>query len=259
MLIALTRGVSPTLGNCELQELKREPIDVQKAAEQHREYERCLAALGARVISLPADARFPDGVFVEDPAVVLDEAAVMTRMGAESRRGEGEQLRKALKEFRPLSEIREPATLEGGDVMRVGKTLFVGLSRRTNRDGIGQFSGLARPFGYQVIAVRVDGCLHLKSACCYLGRQTVLANRAWIDTAPLEGFKIIDVPADEPRSANVLKVGETLILPDAFPKTLELLTNAGFQVRTVDVSELAKAEGGVTCTSLLFEAESPAP
>jgi dimethylargininase len=256
MLIALTRGVSPTLGDCELQDLARQPIDIAKAIEQHRCYERCLAELGARVLSLPPDPRFPDGVFVEDPALVLNEIAVITRMGAESRRTEGQSIGAALASFRPvLHWLQEPATLEGGDVMRIGKTLYVGLSHRTNREGIAQLSDLLKPFGYAVTPVNVHGCLHLKSACCYLGRQTVLANRAWIDSSALDGFKVIDVPAEEPHSANVLRVGGTLVLPSAFPKTLELLENSGFQVRTIDVSEFAKAEGGVTCTSILFESE----
>ena len=253
MLIALTRGVSPTLGDCELQELDRQPIDIAKAMEQHRRYERCLEELGARVLALPADARFPDGVFVEDPAIVLDEIAVMTRMGAESRRGEAESIAGALAEFRSLTRIHEPGTLEGGDVMRIGETLYVGASLRTNWEGIRQLREVAAPFGYQVIAVPVHGCLHLKSACCYLGDETIIANRAWIDASGLAGFRIIDVPEDEPRSANVLRVGDTLILPEAFPKTRKLLENSGYHVRTLDVSELAKAEGAVTCTCLLFD------
>ena len=256
MLIALTRGVSPTLGDCELQELARQPIDITLAIEQHRAYERCLAELGARVISLPADARFPDGVFVEDPAIVLDEIAILTRLGAESRRGEGESIAAALQPFRPLRRIEAPATLEGGDVMRVGKTLFVGASRRTNQEGIRQLEELVKPLGYQVTPVAVHGCLHLKSACCYLGNDTVLANRAWIDATPLKKFRMMDVPDEEPRSANVLRVGNTLILPSAFPKTRHLLAQSGFQVRMLDVSECAKAEGGVTCTSLLFDADT---
>ncbi|HUJ49266.1 MAG TPA: arginine deiminase family protein [Bryobacteraceae bacterium] len=253
MLIALTRGVSSTLGDCELQELDREPIDIAKAIEQHRSYEGCLEELGARVVALPADARFPDGVFVEDPALVLDEIAVLTRMGAESRRGEGESIANALAEYRPLQWIREPGTLEGGDVMRIGKTLYAGLSRRTNQEGIAQLREFTAPFGYQVIGAPVHGCLHLKSACCYLGDETILANRAWIDASFFSEFRIIDVPEVEPRAGNVLRVGETLILPEAFPKTRELLEQCGFHVRTVDVSELAKAEGAVTCTCILFD------
>lgn len=258
MLIALTRGVSASLGDCELQDLARQPIDIAKAIEQHRCYERCLAELGARVQSLPPDSRFPDGVFVEDPAIVLDEVGVMTRMGAETRRMEGQSIATALTPFRPLHWLPGPATLEGGDVMRIGKTLYVGLSRRTNREGIAQLGELLKPLGYDVRPVNVSGCLHLKSACCHLGEETVLANRAWIDASALEGLRIIDVPAEEPRSANVLRVSETLVLPAAFPKTLELLEKARFQVRTIDVSEFAKAEGGVTCTSILFESESAA-
>lgn len=254
MLIALTRGVSPTLADCELQELDREPIDIARAVEQHRAYEQCLEDLGARVIALPAEPRFPDGVFVEDPALVLDEIAIMTRMGAESRRGEGESLEKTLAEFRPIARIQAPATLEGGDVMRIGKKLYAGLSRRTNAEGIGQLRDLAEPFGYQVVAVPVRGCLHLKSACCCLGGETILANRAWIDSALFEGFRVLDVASEESRGANILRVGDKLIYPDAFPRTRELLEKSGFSVRGIDASELAKAEGGVTCTSILFDA-----
>jgi dimethylargininase len=254
MLVALTRGVSPTLADCELQELTREPIDVARAIEQHTAYEHCLRELGAHVISLPADARFPDGVFVEDPAVVLDEIAIMTRMGAESRRGEGESIARALAEFRSLAWIHDPGTLEGGDVMRIGRTLYVGASRRTNWEGIRQLREVAVPLGYEVAAVPVRGCLHLKSACCYLGGESILANRAWIDAAFLSGYRILDVPGTEHRSANILRVRETVILPAAFPATKELLEQSGYTVRTVDASELAKAEGGVTCTSILFDA-----
>src|SRR5277367_3164764 len=241
MLIALTRGVSPTLADCELQELNREPIDIALAVQQHRAYEQCLEDLGARVIALPAEPDYPDGVFVEDPVLVLDEIAILTRMGAGSRRGEGESIAKALAEFRPLHRIQDPATLEGGDVMRVGKTLYVGLSRRTNSEGIRQLAALTAPFGYKVVAVPVHGCLHLKSACCYLGDGTVLANRNWIDEALLEGLLILDVPIDEPRSANVLRVADTLVFPNAFPRTRELLEKSGFRVRALEMSELAKA------------------
>jgi len=257
MLIALTRGVSPTLADCELQELNREPIDIALAVQQHRAYQQCLEDLGARVIALPAEPQFPDGVFVEDPVLVLDEIAILTRMGAESRRGEGESIAKALSEFRPLHRIQDPATLEGGDVMRIGKTLYVGLSRRTNFEGIRQLTALTAPFGYKVVAVPAHGCLHLKSACCYVGAGAILANRNWIDWSLLDGFRILEVPADEPRAANVLEVAGELIFPEAFPQTRELLEKSGFRVRPLDMSELGKAEGGVTCTSLIFEHRVP--
>ena len=254
MLIALIRGVSPTLANCELQELRREPIDIDRAVEQHHCYEKVLEELGAHVIALPADPQFPDGVFVEDPALVLDEIAIMTRPGAESRRGEGESIAKALARYRPLHWIQAPGTLEGGDVLRIGKTLYVGLSRRTNSDGIAQLAEFVAPLGYRVMPVPVRGCLHLKSACCYIGDETILANRNWIYPGFLDGFRILNIAPEEPRAANILRIGDTLIYPDAFPRTRELIEGAGFRVRAIDASELAKAEGGVTCTSLLFEA-----
>jgi dimethylargininase len=259
MLTAITRAVSPTLSDCQLEHLDRQPIDVQRASAQHRAYEACLRELGVRVISLPAASQCPDGVFVEDPALVLDELAIVTRMGAEARRAESETLAEAVTRFRPVKRLIEPATLEGGDVMRIGRTLFVGRSRRTNAAGIEQLAGIVAPFGYRVVAVDVTGCLHLKSACCYLGGDRILANREWIDPKGLvcltqADFSIIDVPADEPRGANVLRIGDTVLIPAAFPQTAGVLSAAGFQPRLVDTSELLKAEAGVTCMSLLFDA-----
>jgi len=221
------------------------------AKEQHRQYQACLTELGAKVEVLPAEPDLPDSVFVEDPAIVLDEIAVITRMGALSRRGEHETLARALAKYRELRHIEEPGTLEGGDVMRVGKTLYVGYSRRTNVAGIQQLAGILHPLGYFVVPVEVRGCLHLKSACCYLGEDAVLANQAWMDPDALCGLRILDV--EEPRGANALRIGDTVLMPAAFPRTCELLERSGFRARTIDNSEMLKAEAGVTCTSLLFE------
>jgi len=253
MLTALTREVSPAIARCELEFLDRQPIDPRLAEEQHRQYQACLAELGAQVEELPAAPDLPDSVFVEDPAIVLDEIAVITRMGALSRRGEHEALARALARYRELRSIEAPGTLEGGDVMRVGKTLYVGYSRRTNVAGIQQLAGMVHPLGYFVVPVEVRDCLHLKSACCYIGDDTVLANRAWMDPDALCGLRILEVPADEPRGANSLRIGDTVLLPAAFPHTCELLEHSGFHVRRIDNSELLKAEAGVTCTSLIFE------
>jgi dimethylargininase len=252
MLRALTRQVSSTFASCELTFLDRQPIDVAKAMEQHRAYEACLAELGADVISLPADPHFPDGVFVEDPAIVLDEVAVITRPGAESRRGETESIAKALLPFRELRYVQAPATLEGGDVVHIGKTLYVGLSQRTNREGIAQLQGLLEPFGYRVVAVEVNGCLHLKSGACWAGGDMILANRQWINATVFRDFKIIDVAGDEPSAADVLPVGGKLLVPSNFVHTSEILAASGIAVQPIDVSELQKAEAGVTCMSLVF-------
>jgi len=226
---------------------------VAKAMEQHRTYEKCLMELGARLISLPADPRFPDGVFVEDPAIVLDEVAVITRPGAESRRGETESIAQALAPFRELRRIQAPATLEGGDVIHVGTTLYVGLSQRTNREGIAQLAAILNPFGYRVVAVEVHGCLHLKSGACWAGSNVILANRQWINAAAFRDFQIIDVAGDEPSAADVLPIGGKLLVPANFVHTLEILERAGIKVLPIDVSELQKAEAGVTCMSLLFD------
>lgn len=206
------------------------------------------------MISLPAEPDLPDSMFVEDPAVVLDEVAIMTRMGAESRRKESISLAQALSAFRPLHWMKEPATLEGGDVLRIGSTLFVGMSGRTNAAGVAQLRQEVEPLGYLVRPVEVRECLHLKSGCCSIGAQTILANREWVDMKAFEGFRIVDVPPQEPRAANVLTIGESVLVPAAFPQTARLLENLGRKVRILDISELMKAEAGLTCSSLLFQA-----
>ncbi|PWU00149.1 MAG: dimethylargininase [Terriglobia bacterium] len=252
MLTAITRAVSPAINRCELGYLPRQEIDYRLASQQHREYEDCLRALGANVISLPAEPDLPDSMFVEDPAVVVPDVAVMTRMGAESRREESESLARTLAQFRPLRWMREPATLEGGDVLRSGSALFVGQSARSNAAGIGQLGEELQPFGYTVRPVEVRGCLHLKSACCPLGDGVILANRSWIDTAPFAGFKIVDVAPEEPRAANVLAIGDTVLIPECFPSTARIVERLGWKVQTLDISELMKAEAGLTCSSIFL-------
>lgn len=254
MLTAVTRRVSPSLAACELEFLPRVAIDAEKAAAQHRQYETKLEALGARVVSLPTLHEHPDCVFVEDPAIVLDEIAVITRMGAVARRGESKSLAQALAKYRPLAHLREPATLDGGDVVTLGRTLYVGHSRRTNEEGIRQLAEIVQPLGYRVVSVKVGACLHLKSACSALSEEAVLCNREWIDTGAFGYLRMIDVATEEPSAGDVLRIGDTILMPSAFPQTREILENAGYRVDVVDVSELRKAEAGVTCMSLVFDA-----
>jgi dimethylargininase len=257
-MIALTRAVSRSLQNCELTWLDREPIDIDRAIAQHHTYQACLTDLGARVISLPALEEHPDAVFVEDPALVLDELAVITTMGAASRRGERPTLAAALAEFRPVVWMHDPARLEGGDIMRAHRNLYAGISRRTDAAGVEQLQDLLAPHGYSVTAVELRNCLHLKSACSFLGNNTILINTAWVDHAPFARYRPIEVHPDEPSAANALLVGDAILMPNAFPKTAARLHASGFAVTTVDVSELMKAESGVTCSSLIFH-ENPSP
>ncbi len=253
MLTAITRAVSPAIVNCELSFIDRKPIDLAAAQQQHHAYEILLGKLGARVISLSAEPDLPDSIFVEDPAIVLDELAVILPLGTETRRREAPSLARALVKFRKLEYVSLPGTLEGGDVLRIGRKLFVGLTARSNAEGIRQLAAILAPHHYEVIAVPVTGSLHLKSAVTHLGRNTLLANRAWFDTTPLSGHGWIDVDPDEPHAANALALAGTIILPASFPRTRARIEARGFHVTPLDISELQKAESGLTCSSLLFE------
>lgn len=254
MLTTVTRAPGPELARCELTHLPRRPIDAALALAQHDAYRAALRELGARVVALPADPALPDGVFVEDAAVVLDEAAVLTTPAPPSRRGERAAVEAVLGAYRPLARLPADAFLEGGDVLPVGRTLFVGLSGRTTRAGVAALTAVVTPLGYSVEPVRVTGCLHLKTAACALDDGTVLVNRAWADVGPFTGLRLIDVPAAEPFGANVLRLPGAVVVSAAFPETAALVRGLGHRVVTVDVSELHKAESGVTCMSLVFAA-----
>lgn len=252
MLNAITRRVSPLIGNCELTYITRRPIDFEKAGGQQQAYEQCLRRLGMQVVSLPGEPGLPDCVFVEDTAVVADEVAVITQMGAATRRPEVKATAETLSNFRALKYINGDGTLEGGDVMRIGRTFYVGVSTRTNRDGISQLRKILEPYDYQVVAVEVTGCLHLKTACTYLNRGTILANPSWANLAPLRDFEIVETFPTEQWGANSLSVGDSVLLPASAPRTADILRGRGFDVVTVDISELEKAEAGLTCMSIIF-------
>jgi dimethylargininase len=252
VLTAITRAVSPALAQCELTFVERQLIDLGKAQSQHAAYEHLLAKLGIHVHSLAAESDLPDSMFVEDPAIVLDELAVILPLGTKSRQPEAESLAKALAPFRKLTYITSPAAIEGGDVLRVDRTLYVGQTTRTNAEGVRQLTDILAPHQYKVVPVPVSGCLHLKSAVTYLGRNTLLANRPWFDNAAFADFEWVDVDPTEPHAANALAVGETVIFPASFPKTRARIEAAGFHVTPLDISELQKAESGLTCSSLIF-------
>jgi dimethylargininase len=251
-LLAITRDVSPAIINCQLTHLAREPINVEKARAQHADYERALERAGCQVKRLSAGADMPDSVFIEDVAVVFDEIAVITRPGAVSRRPETTDVARVLSHQRPIVQIVAPGTLEGGDVLVVGRSVFVGRTSRSNDAGIGQLRAAIASYGYAVVPATVQGCLHLKSAITALDDRTLLANRRWIAEDEFADFELVDVNAAEPMAANIVRVGNELVYAAAFPRTLEQLEKRGYAVATVDVSEIAKAEGAVTCCSLIF-------
>jgi dimethylargininase len=254
MWTAITREVSPALARCELSFVPRSPIDVALARRQHAAYCRALEALGCDVIELPALPDYPDSVFVEDVALVFDEVAIATRPGAESRRGEGDAVLEVLGSLRPLLRIQAPGTLDGGDVLRIGKRVFIGISARSNEAGRSQLRELLVPHGYTVEAVETRECLHLKSAVTQVADDTLLVNHAWLaDASPFAGYRVIEIDPAEEHAANAVRVGDAILYPDCFPKTLARLRAQGIDATTVDVSELQKAEGAVTCCSLLLK------
>jgi dimethylargininase len=253
-MIAITRQVPSSIATCELTHLERTPIDVGAAVAQHERYEEALRTLGCRVERLPDAHDLPDSVFVEDAAVVLDEVAIVTRPGARSRRAETASVAGALRRHRRVVEIVAPATVDGGDVLVVGRRLCVGISGRTDDAGVRQLADLTAPFGYSVEPVRVGGCLHLKSAVTAVEPDVLLCNPDWVDVRAFTGLGTVTVAREEPFAANVLRIGSTLMCPAAHVRTAADLTRRGYAVHPVDVSELAKAEAGVTCCSLLVRA-----
>ncbi len=254
MLTAITRAVSSALLDCELSFVERKPIDLEKARAQHHTYEALLARLGAKVISLPEEPGLPDSMFVEDPAIVLDEVAIICPLGTETRRKEAPSLAAALEKYRKLAYVKLPGTLEGGDVLRIGKKIFVGVTKRSNPEGIRQLAVIVAAHGYELVAVPVTGCLHLKSAVTFLGKNTLLGNRAWFDWRRLRGFDWIDVHPAELHAGNALQLADSVMFPASFPRTAALIQEKGFRLEPIDISELQKAESGLTCSSLLFEA-----
>jgi len=256
MLIAITRPVSPSLAKCELTHLARAPIDVARASEQHAAYERLLGSLGVTIVRAPAAPDFPDAVFIEDTAVVLDEVAVITRPGAPSRQGESAAVAPVLANYRPLLLMEPPATLDGGDVLRIGRTLYVGRSGRTNHQGIEQLRSLVARFDYRVLPVDFTGCLHLKSAVTDVADGLLLLNPAWISGAAFPGCDTLPIDESESYGANALRIAGAVVYPSQHPRTRDLLVQRGLRVASIDYSELAKAEGAVTCCSLVFDGQA---
>jgi dimethylargininase len=253
MTIAITRKISPRFNECEITHIERTPIDLNVARTQHNAYIHLLADLGCQVVELPEEPNLPDSVFVEDTAFILPEVAVITRPGADSRKPEIETIIPALSPHRPLLHTSAPASVDGGDVLVIGKKIYIGLSTRSNMEAVTQMNALLDHYGYTVCGVQMTDCLHLKTAVTRVDDKTLLINKNWVDPSNFSGFDLIDVDASEPFAANCLPVRGKIIYPTTFPKTQKRLEEKGFSVAEIDLSELAKAEGAVTCCSLIIE------
>lgn len=251
---ALLNTPSPRLGDCALSFIERKPIDLELAGAQHRAYANALIACGVEVEVLAVNAECPDGVFVEDCAIVLDELAVVARPGHPARRAETAAMAAQLSRYRELERVEAPATIDGGDVLRVGKRIFVGRTARTNDDGIAALRRICAPLGYEVAPLEVRGCLHLKSAVTGLDDGTVLLDPSSIDRELFAGLRVIEVDGDEPMAANALSAPGALIMNAAFPRTMDKVSalGLGYEIVGVNISEFMKAEAALTCMSLLI-------
>jgi len=253
MRLAITRDVSPRFNECELTHIDRTPIDVKIAQSQHHGYVQALKELGYAVLELPAEADLPDSVFVEDTAVILPDVALITQPGADSRKPETKSVAQALRPYRKLVFIDSPGSIDGGDVLVLGKNIYVGLSTRSNQAAVDQMNEKLGKYGYHTQGVEMHDCLHLKTAVTRVDDKTLLINRKWVDVENFEGYDLIDVDESEPFGANCLPVGDAIIFAVAFPKTRTKLEARGYKIKPVVVDELAKAEGAVTCCSLIVE------
>jgi dimethylargininase len=252
---AFTRAVSPRIAECELTHLQRVPVDAMKAAQQHAAYEDALRGAGFEVIRLPDLPDHPDGVFVEDTALLLDGHAIITRPGAASRSSETGSTAEGLAGQFEIHRVSE-GFVDGGDVLRIGSTLYVGLSTRTDAAGIESLRSIGRTIGFDVVQAELRDCLHLKTGATLVGPDqagtpVLLYNPRSVDPAQFAGVDPLPVDEAEPNAANCLRAGDRLILPAGNPRTADRLRARGFDVVEVDVSELQKAEAGVTCMSLI--------
>jgi dimethylargininase len=250
---AITRGVSRKIADCELTYRSREDINFEKAAIQLERYCDLLRQWGVDLMPLPASDAHPDCCFVQDTAVVLDEVCVIASMGAHARVGEVSEVERLIAPFRKVLRILPPATLDGGDVVQFGKRLFVGLSSRTNARGIAALEKIVEVFGYAVVPVVVTGGLHLTTGCGIVNDETVLLNPRWLDASAFRNLRQLHVPEQEPWAANTIRVDDAVCVEQEAPRTIDLIQPYAGTIDTLDISEFRKAEGSLSCLSLIFK------
>lgn len=253
MTTALMNVPAECLRDCALTFRDRQPIDIDLAIQQHADYASALRQMGVYVEILRINDMSPDGVFVEDAAIVLDECAIVASMGIEARRAEVDAMADVLSRFRSdLRRIHWPARIEGGDVLVVGKRIYVGQSSRTNAAGLLAVKEIAAPLGYDVRSVTVRGCLHLKTGVTAIDETTLICNPEWIDVSAFYDVDLMHVDPHEPWAANILRVDDQLLLNGSFPRTADRIDAIRGGNHRIVVSEFAKAEAGLTCLSIVF-------
>ncbi len=249
---ALVREVPRTFDRAITPHETLDAVDVERARVQHAAYCSALEDLGLVLVRVAADDRYPDCCFVEDTALVVGERAIVTVPGAEARRGETVAVEQALGDYKRIERIAAPATLDGGDVLCIGRRAYVGLSRRTNEPAVQQLRAILAGDGYEVVPTEVSGILHLKSACTYLGDESLAYLPGYLDDSHFSRFDRIIVPREESHAANCLSVNGTVLVPAGAPETRRRIEKAGFATREIDISEAHKVGGGLTCSSIIF-------
>ena len=227
----------------------------EKALAQHEKYIEALKKCGVEVTVLEADERYPDSCFVEDPALITRKCAIITNPGAASRNGENNEIIGAVRQFFPedkIEYIKDPGTLEGGDVMMVGDTFYVGLSARTNAEGIRQLGEILNKYGLECVQVPLEKVLHLKTGVNYLENNNMLVSGEFIDKPEFAKYNKIVIPEEEAYAANCIWVNGTVIVPEGYPAVLKAVQDAGYETLVVDTSEFRKIDGGLSCLSLSF-------
>jgi dimethylargininase len=228
------------------------PPHYESMMKQHEEYIKTLRSLGLELIVLDALPDYADAYFVEDTAVVTPDVAIITNPGVEDRKGEEDTIERALATYRKTVRIHAPGTVDGGDVLMVGPHFFIGISERTNREGAEQLSRIFEEYGNIWTTVLVEAGLHLKSSVNYIGKNTLLITERFAGRNEFKQYDKIIVDKTEEYAANTLMINNSLITPKGFPKTMKKLEATGLDIIELDVSEVRKMDGGLTCMSLRF-------
>ncbi len=224
---------------------------IETAIKQHRQYVEALESLGIEVLVLEADERFPDSTFVEDTAIVNERCAIITRPGAQTRRGEELEILPVLQRFyQKIEYLQGEASLDGGDVLRVKNHFFIGLTQRTNKEGARQLTDILGAYGYTASTIEVEEVLHLKTGVVYLDKGIILATGEFLKTKAFSSYRVLEVVEEEAYAVNCIVVRDTLLIPKGFPKTRDMLQKEGFRTLEVEMGEFEKMDGGLTCLSL---------
>ncbi len=225
----------------------------EKALAQHAEYIKVLEECGLEVLVLKKDEQYPDSTFVEDVALLTRDCAIITNPGAPLRRGETTEIRKALRDYYiNIEEVREPGTVEAGDIMMVGSHFYIGLSERTNASGAQQVIEYLEKYGMSGSVIRLEKVLHLKTGLAYLEQNNLVACGEFLSKEEFQKFNILTIDEDESYAANCIWVNDRVLIPKGYPKTRKTIESAGYLIKEVDVSEFQKLDGGLSCLSLRF-------